>query len=374
MDPNPYKIRRAQETHTAVRGRRTCDCNRCHKLKITKEWHYKTGENAPLDPPVAPPAPALSSPARSVLEPIENSPALSETRTIAESLRPSPASESSRSWQSLEPRELLTLSRAESFSLSSVTSAHEAYPVISRAPSLAGSDSSSVRILSEPGSGSQRRGDTAPPNSPVLPANYLDNLSPRFLLSVRNPGIRLMSTPRSLTPGDCNMDAPLPDNFASMDHSEEFFLEADYVLTPPTSPASAASEYLAHFLDDEAEQRYWDDFLEAEDYLPPPAHLNLDAEVFDGNNEGHDEDYDDDDNAYRGIEFQPDPDASESEREPDPDPESEPEARTPSPGALDDNRDNDPDDDDDPDNPDDPNDEEVAPAFLRHPDIRNFFI
>ncbi|KAG8784664.1 hypothetical protein FRC12_018421 [Ceratobasidium sp. 428] len=181
MDPNPYKIRRARETHTAVRGRQTCDCNRCYELNITREWHYKTvddhrnkygrhvdeGENAPLDPPVAPPAPAPSSPARSVLEPIENSPAPSETRTIAESLRPSPASEPSRSWQSLEPRELLTLSRAESFSLSSVTGVHEAYPVISRAPSLAGSDSSSVRVLSEPGSGSQRRGNTAPPNSPV---------------------------------------------------------------------------------------------------------------------------------------------------------------------------------------------------------------
>ncbi|KAG8723160.1 hypothetical protein FRC09_004499 [Ceratobasidium sp. 395] len=70
MDLNLYKIRRAQETHTAVQGRRTCDCNQCYG-KVTKGWHYKTvedyrnkygrhveeGENAPLDPQLLCPLP-----------------------------------------------------------------------------------------------------------------------------------------------------------------------------------------------------------------------------------------------------------------------------------------------------------------------------
>ncbi|KAG8736108.1 hypothetical protein FRC12_017774 [Ceratobasidium sp. 428] len=109
-----------------------------------------------------------------------------------------------------------------------------------------------------------------------------------------------MSTPRSLAPGDCNLDIPLPDNSARMEHPEEFFFDADYVLTPPASPASAASEHSAHFLGDKAEQRYRDNFLEV-DYLPPPAHLGLDPEMLDSNNEDDDED----DDAYRGIDFQP---------------------------------------------------------------------
>ncbi|KAG9096777.1 hypothetical protein FRC07_010878, partial [Ceratobasidium sp. 392] len=373
MDFTRKEIERARRNHTAIRKPMLCDCNRCygrttvpipyrrvkdHRKKYGR--HPRSDQNAPdpFLPAARPPSPAavLGSPALSSPAVSLHSMASSGRSVLGDLDTNSPLNLSAR----VSPSHKRTGSLASVSSLAPLGNSRE--PALEGESKLGGSSRS--RSTHAKSMGQQT---LAPPSSPLFSPRYLEGLSPSFLLSRRNLNLRLLLTPGPLTPGDCTLDSPPRQNF---DRGGDWLYDAGvFPASPPhkhqfDSLSEVGSEHLVRFLDEQAEQDYWDNLLEDDD-LPEPIPLehNPGEETKDYGSE--DEYSSDPEDPYLGLER----DLSDLELEPEPE---EPEPPPAEEQAVDDEAQEEPEDLEG--DPDDSDDEEVAEAFLGHPDLRNFFI